>query len=223
MARRARKPAFAITVALVAFLVMIPNAAHAALSDDNTAYGTYAPLGRLTTGTQNAAFGTGALSQDTTGANNTGVGYGAGATITTGTANTAIGTAALYNAGPTSSFNTVMGLHAARYIDGDRNTLIGADVAGSAVSISDTTALGWAAFVGGGGATAIGSNARAMNAGSIALGNNTTTTASAQVMVGARDVEITDATRGIILRSPNGARHRITVGNDGTLSTASVP
>ena len=40
--------------------------------------------------------------------------------------------------------------------------------------------------------------------------------------VGSSDVEITDATKGIILRSPNGTRYRITVDDLGVPSTASV-
>lgn len=38
----------------------------------------------------------------------------------------------------------------------------------------------------------------------------------------ATDVEVTDATKGIILKSPNGTRWRVTVGNDGALSTTSL-
>jgi hypothetical protein len=36
------------------------------------------------------------------------------------------------------------------------------------------------------------------------------------------DVEVTDATKGIILKSPNGSRWRITVGNTGTLTTTAI-
>jgi hypothetical protein len=36
------------------------------------------------------------------------------------------------------------------------------------------------------------------------------------------DVEVTDATKGIILKSPNGSRWRITVNNSGVLSTTSI-
>jgi hypothetical protein len=37
------------------------------------------------------------------------------------------------------------------------------------------------------------------------------------------DIEITDATKGIILRSPNDTRYRITVDNAGVISTTVVP
>lgn len=36
------------------------------------------------------------------------------------------------------------------------------------------------------------------------------------------DVEITDATKGVILKSANGTRYRITVDNDGSLITTEV-
>lgn len=40
--------------------------------------------------------------------------------------------------------------------------------------------------------------------------------------VTADDVEITNATKGVILKSANGTRYRITVDNDGTLITTEV-
>lgn len=36
------------------------------------------------------------------------------------------------------------------------------------------------------------------------------------------DVEITDATKGVILKAANGTRYRITVDNDGSLITTEV-
>jgi hypothetical protein len=41
--------------------------------------------------------------------------------------------------------------------------------------------------------------------------------------VGASDVEITVPTQGLVLRSPNGTRHRLTVGNLGTVSATAIP
>lgn len=38
----------------------------------------------------------------------------------------------------------------------------------------------------------------------------------------AADVEITDATKGVILKSPNGTRFRITAGDDGALTTTEI-
>jgi hypothetical protein len=41
--------------------------------------------------------------------------------------------------------------------------------------------------------------------------------------VGASDVEITVPTQGLVLRSPNGTRYRLTVGNLGTVSATAIP
>ena len=73
-----------------------------------------------------------------------------------------------------------------------------------------------------GDAVAIGSGAVAEDLSSVAIGKDTTTTHAQQVAVGARDVEVQDPTRGVILRSPNGTRYRLTVGDDGVLSTTSI-
>jgi hypothetical protein len=50
---------------------------------------------------------------------------------------------------------------------------------------------------------------------------NTALAAKADV-VGSSDVEVTDATKGVILRSPDGSRWRITVGDDGSLNTTEI-
>jgi hypothetical protein len=52
---------------------------------------------------------------------------------------------------------------------------------------------------------------------------STTTTAStyAGPIIGASDLEVTDSTKGIVLKSPNGTRWRVTVSNAGTLSVGS--
>lgn len=42
-------------------------------------------------------------------------------------------------------------------------------------------------------------------------------------LVGATDIEVTDATKGVILRAPGGGRWRITVNDSGVLSGVSVP
>lgn len=41
-------------------------------------------------------------------------------------------------------------------------------------------------------------------------------------LVGTADVEITDATKGVILKAPGGTRYRLTVGDDGALTTTAV-
>lgn len=37
-----------------------------------------------------------------------------------------------------------------------------------------------------------------------------------------QDIEITDATKGVILKAPNGTRYRVKVDNSGTLTTTSL-
>src|SRR5690625_826890 len=69
---------------------------------------------------------------------------------------------------------------------------------------------------------ALGYQASVTSADSVAIGANTATTASNQVAVGPRDVEIQDPARGVILRSPNGTRYRLTVADDGALSTTAL-
>lgn len=62
-----------------------------------------------------------------------------------------------------------------------------------------------------------------------ALGDdpNFATTVSTQIgnkadQVGSTDIEITDATKGVILKSANGTRWRVTIDNDGSLRTTSI-
>ena len=40
--------------------------------------------------------------------------------------------------------------------------------------------------------------------------------------VGITDIEITDYTKGVILKSPNGTRYKITIADDGALISTAV-
>ena len=60
--------------------------------------------------------------------------------------------------------------------------------------------------------------ASAAHAGSVALGADVTTTALAQVAIGARDLEVQDATKGLVLKSPDGSRWRATISNLGAVT-----
>lgn len=173
-----------------------------------------------TTGTQSTGFGVNTFNAATTGSNNTGLGYGAGR-LTNGAGNTALGTAAMFDSTSGDS-NVAVGVHAGRQNNGSSNVFVGADAQNGASQPSASVALGYSTTVSANNAVALGATARAEHAGSVALGQGAVTTATQQVMVGGRDVEITDATRGIILRSPNGTRFRVTVGNDGTLTTVAL-
>jgi hypothetical protein len=71
-------------------------------------------------------------------------------------------------------------------------------------------------------AVALGPDTRASHQGSVAIGYESETTATAQVMVGPRDIEITDDGRGLILQSPDKSRWRVTIDNDGVLQTTKL-
>jgi len=55
-------------------------------------------------------------------------------------------------------------------------------------------------------------------AGTYTEGNDSRITGAAQ-KVGSDDIEITDATKGIILKSSNNNRYRLTIDNDGIPTT----
>jgi hypothetical protein len=57
-------------------------------------------------------------------------------------------------------------------------------------------------------------------AGNVGIG---TTSPASKLTVTGGDVEVTDSASGIILKSPDGTRYRVTVSDLGVLSTASVP
>ncbi len=49
-----------------------------------------------------------------------------------------------------------------------------------------------------------------------------TTAPSSKLQVSAGDVEVDTIAKGVILKSPDGTRYRVTVANGGTLSVAAV-
>jgi hypothetical protein len=54
------------------------------------------------------------------------------------------------------------------------------------------------------------------------IDTNTTNIATKADKTGTSDIEITDNTKGVILKSPNGTRFRLTVNNDGSLTTTAL-
>jgi hypothetical protein len=58
-------------------------------------------------------------------------------------------------------------------------------------------------------------------AGTYAAGDDSRITGAAQ-KVGAVDIEITDATKGLILKSANNNRYRLTIDNDGIPTTTAL-
>lgn len=71
-------------------------------------------------------------------------------------------------------------------------------------------------------ATAVGALAESTHDQSVAVGYNSKTTAANQVMVGDRDIESTRTGGGVMLKSPDGTRYKVTVANGGTLAVAAV-
>lgn len=101
-----------------------------------------------------------------------------------------------------SSSNVVVGRIAKS--QGTRGTAIGA--------FADTITKG----------VAIGYAAVCDTADSVAIGDSTNTDIPSSVAIGPRDLHVQNATKGVILTSPNGTKYRITVDDAGALSTAVV-
>jgi hypothetical protein len=165
----------------------------------------------LTTGGADTAIGGGAQYSLTTGSNDTAVGQGAQQYLTTGGSDTAIGESAQFEP---------LGVGANATTTASNQTSVGTETGqSSATQVDGITTIGYRAVAGAANASSLGARARADHSGSVALGSDTLTTATGQVMVGPRDVEITDTTKGVVIKSPDGTRYRITVANGGALST----
>ena len=155
-------------------------------------------------------IGTSAQQSLTTGSNNNAIGYAAQQSLTTGGANNAIGSSAQQSPRGQATWATTTA---------SRQTSIGHESGqGSAAQSDDIVTIGYRAVADGAKATSLGSGATAAHAGSVALGADVTTTATGQVAVGPRDVEIQDAAKGLVLRSPDGSRWRGTISNAGALT-----
>ena len=100
-----------------------------------------------------------------------------------------------------------------------RQTALGHESGQLAATQSDEiVCVGYRAGANGAKAMALGSMASALHAGSVALGADTSTTSTEQVAVGPRDVEIQDASKGLVLRSPDGSRFRATISDAGAVT-----
>ena len=92
----------------------------------------------------------------------------------------------------------------------------------SATAIIEYAAIGYNAQVGAHRTVALGANSVAGHNDSVAIGHSSTTTEGAQVMIGNRNLESSRVGGGIVLRSPDGTRYRISVANGGTLAVAAA-
>ena len=69
---------------------------------------------------------------------------------------------------------------------------------------------------------ALGSRSDARHPGSVALGSDTIADRPSQVAIGPRDLEVQHATYGLVLRSPDGSRWRLTIDNQGMTAWAKL-
>jgi hypothetical protein len=168
----------------------------------------------LTTGSYNTAMGVDAQRALTTGSYNTAAGRLVQYFLTTGSENTAVGHLSQCSPLANSSYATNTA---------NRQTSVGTESGqNTATQINEITTIGYRATAGAASATALGSQSRADHSASVALGSGTQTTAADQVMIGARDLEITSSSKGVVLKSPDGTRYRITVANGGTLTVTAI-
>ena len=151
---------------------------------------------------------------NTTGQYNTAQGYQSLASNVGGNYNTAFGYVSLYNA--TGTNNVGFGANAGRTLtNGENNTFLGKDAgyhASQKVDATNSMALGYQAYTDADNQVVIG-NASVTQ---ILCGQDS------QAEVKAGKLETTVAGEGVILKSPDGTRYKITVANDGTVTSTAV-
>ena len=158
----------------------------------------------------NVAAGTDSQRSLTTGTNNVAAGADSQRSLTTGNRNVAAGADSQYRPRNVGAWTTTTA---------SGQTSIGHQSGqGSATPSDEITTVGYWAIADGLKATALGARSSAAHAGSVALGSDVTTTSTGQVAVGPRDVEVQDATKGVVLRAPDGGRWRATIGNAGVVT-----
>jgi len=165
-------------------------------------------------GSSNSAFGRAAQTSLKDGNKNSAFGAASQQQLTSGSLNTAVGFSAQHAPLGTGSSGTKTA---------SKQTTVGAESGQlSATQVDGITTIGYQATSGNANGVAVGILSRCQHNNAVALGANTNTTADDQVAVGPRDVEIGDATKGLVLKSPDGKRWRVTVNNAGALSAAAV-
>jgi hypothetical protein len=171
----------------------------------------------ITTGQYNTGVGTYALAQVSSGRSNVAIGAGAFNASTTGTANTVIGGWALsFSISGTS--NVALGYGAGRYL---------------ADNVTPTTAPNQCVFVGASSKSAgvgslnqivIGFNAVGLGDNTAVLGNTSVVKTRLQGNIETNgDYESVGTNKGLILKSPNGTRYKITVSDSGVVTAALAP
>ena len=193
----------------------------------------------------NVAVGTGALNANVTGANNTIIGKDALLNSTAGTWNVIIGSNASKATLGVNNYTTVVGAQAMENcVTSSYNSAFGQgagyfiSTGGNLTSSQNSVFFGALSRPLGNGETnqiAIGFEAVGIGSNSVVLGNDSitktalkgnvgigTTSPTSKLHVSAGDVEVDTIAKGVILKSPDGTRYRVTVANGGTLSVATV-
>ena len=190
----------------------------------NFAGGTSALI-RNTTGNDNNAIGTFALFNNISGSENVAIGSRA-LIVNTSSSNTAIGHQSLTES-TTGGQNLGIGWRAGRFIaDGTtansvttNSVYIGANTKALASGQTNQIVIGHDATGLGSNTAVLGNDSITLTAlkGSVAIG---ATTAASKLTVTGGDVEVVTIASGLILKSPDGTRYRLTVANGGALTTS---
>jgi hypothetical protein len=209
----------------------------------NNALG-YAAQYALTTGSSNNALGYAAQRYLTTGAYNNAMGHAAQYSLTAGLSNNAMGYSAQYSL-TTGSSNSAMGYHPQYSLTtGSYNNAMGRSAQYSLTTGSSNSAMGHAAQYSlttgnynlhlGYGVGNAGGQSATVN-GSVAIGTNSSGTGAytdtdntivlgttAHTVILRNEQELVTAGKGIVLKSPDGTRYRVTVANGGILTVATA-
>ena len=201
-------------------------------------------LPAATGGYRNTAIGNSTLKSLTTGSNNTAVGSQAMENVTQVTNTVAVGSLAL-NDGITPYSTVAVGAQALRYSTLSSGTVaVGANAGLLDSTNANVTRADGSIFIGVSTAplgnnesnqVVIGSSAVGLGSNTVVLGDDNITKTrlygsvgigidapASSLDVASGDVEVSQIASGIILKSPDGTRYRVTVANGGTLTVTAV-
>ena len=180
-----------------------------------------------TTGYYNSAIGRESLRSNTTGYSNSAIGYASLYSNTTGNANSAIGYYSLYS-NTTGYYNSAIGYYSLySNTTGYSNSAIG-------VSSGRWVADGSTANAAGNNSVFLGANTKAqadaqtnqtvIGYSAIGNGSNTVTIGNSSVTGNffSGNIESTTVSGGVVLKSPDGTRYKLTIANGGTVTVSAA-